>query len=369
MSSASAPLVSPASTSIHVQPNPAMPLYGLSSSPSAVTRTIDLPWRRDPDPLGHGDLAAAVAHALDQLCKAGATASPGQLTSELFELLSLLKDATGEAAWNEVVVPAARAHPIRDVIHACPFTRHAFDRPRGYPGDAGLIDFVYRHDGARPAEAAATDAGRAVMEVAVNVPGCAAVRRRRDILARAIDDVATRRKKPEILAVACGYLREAEISEAVQEGRVGRFVALDQDEHSLHIASTSTNAGATRIDARNLTVKHLLARRHLLGTFDLVYAAGLYDYLDARVAARLTSTLFNLLKPGGRVIVPNFRTGVREEGYMEIFMDWKLIYRSRSEIEAFADEIDPDLIADERYYEDETGLIGYLEVDRVTETK
>ena len=72
----------------------------------------------------------------------------------------------------------------------------------------------------------------------------------------------------------------------MQEGRVGRFVAIDQDERSLEVAASGTDAGATRIDARNLTVRHLLARRHLLGSFDLVYAAGLYDYLDARVAAR-----------------------------------------------------------------------------------
>lgn len=361
MSSAAAPLVGNISTSVNARPVSSAAPRRLASS----LRADAIQRLRNPDPLGHRDLAATVGAALDRLCEPRADGAPGQLTSDLFDLLSVLKEASSETTWDKVILPAARAHPIRGIIHECPFTAHAFNRPRGYPGDAGLIDFVYRHAAARPAEAAATETGRAVMEVAVNVPGCQAVRRRRDILARHIDEVAAARERPEVLAVACGHLREAEISTAVQEGRLGRFVAIDQDERSLAVAASAANAGATSIDARNITVRHLLARQRPLGLFDLVYAAGLYDYLDARVAARLTSVLFNLLKPGGRLLVPNFRTGVREEGYMEVYMDWKLIYRSRSEIEAFAGEIEPDRIAGTRYFEDESGLIGYLEIERV----
>ena len=102
-----------------------------------------------------------------------------------------------------------------------------------------------------------------------------------------------------------------------------------------------------------------------LGTFDLIYAAGLYDYLDERVANRLTSGLFDMLKAGGKLVIPNFREGIREEGYMDAFMDWRLIYRSKQQIEAFSDGVDGSALRGKRYYEDRSGSIGYLELQRL----
>ena len=40
-------------------------------------------------------------------------------------------------------VGACRSHRLRDLVHSDPFTNWSFSRPRGYPGDASLLDFIY----------------------------------------------------------------------------------------------------------------------------------------------------------------------------------------------------------------------------------
>lgn len=311
------------------------------------------------------ELQGAVRIALDRLCGKYSNDDYTEFTSEIMEMLHVLKLSTSHMVWQNALLPVARAHEITRRMHQCPFTRHSFSRPRGYPGDAELLDFVYKHPDAQASVDAATPAGRTVLNVTVNVPACEAVRHRKEVLARKIDEIANAHPGAEILAVACGHLREAESSIALKEGRVARLVATDQDQISLSKAAGYRNTIPANIDVRNVSVRSFIAARHGLGKFDLVYAAGLYDYLDARLAARLTSSLFALLKSGGRLLIPNFLKGVDQEAYMEVYMDWYLTYRTRREIEAFSELIPSADICGTDYFADETGTIGYLEIQRV----
>lgn len=294
-------------------------------------------------------------------------AKPGDyrdLTETVIDLLELLKATFSEKSWREAVLPAARSHAVAKLVHECPFTRHSFTKPRGYPGDAGLLDFVYRHPAARAAQEAATVAGRTVMAFTVDVTACEAVRRRREVLAAKIDEVALQRPMPAILAVACGHLREAELSVALRGGRIGRLLAIDQDEVSLANVDKYRTSISCAIETRTINVRNILTGKSTLGKFDLIYAAGLYDYLEEKVAMRLTRLLFCHLNEGGRLLIPNFLSGVREEAFMETYMDWFLTYRTQKEIEGFAREVSSGLIRQQSYYEDGAGIIGYLELVR-----
>ena len=57
----------------------------------------------------------------------------------------------------DVLKEAVEAHPIHKVIMSDPYSRRAFDKPRGYAGDAVMLDFIYR-----PHEADVDEAGKAV---------------------------------------------------------------------------------------------------------------------------------------------------------------------------------------------------------------
>jgi len=63
-----------------------------------------------------------------------------------------------------------------------------------------------------------------------------------------------------------------------------------------------------------------------------VYSAGLFDYLNEKLAAKLIQKLYSNVAEGGMLLVPNFAKGILEQAYMDIFMDWKLIYRNENDM-------------------------------------
>jgi hypothetical protein len=189
------------------------------------------------------------------------------------------------------------------------------------------------------------------------------VRERKQILAQAIDEVAGRTVLPSILSLACGHMREAGRATSQAQGRIGRFIGLDQDLESL---------GRVEQDYGHLGVRPVLGSvidvirgRLDLPRFGLIYSAGLYDYLPRHVASRLTKTLYGLLAPGGRLLIANFLPGLEDAGYLESFMDWQLVYRDESEME----ELGRAIGADGRYsfstFVDPNQAIVFLDVRRI----
>ena len=309
-------------------------------------------------------IQSRVLAQLDQAAPLANTHNQSGFLLGLNETLQSLKGDVSYGDWQDVVLPTARMHPLADYVTECPLTRHSLTRPRGYPGDAGLLDLIYRHAASQPVVDASSASGRDVFKFTNNVSVCEAVRQRKRILAERIDQIAAVRPGAEMLSVACGHLREAEISKALRGGQISRFVASDQDYNSLEVVQGYQVHISPAIEIEKLSVRDFISERHELKKFDFVYAAGLYDYLDDRIAMRLTRKLFNLLKPGGKLLVANFLTGCIEVPYMEVFMNWHLIYRSEEEIKAFAGEISELDLGGKIYYQDAQNCIGYMELQR-----
>jgi extracellular factor (EF) 3-hydroxypalmitic acid methyl ester biosynthesis protein len=278
--------------------------------------------------------------------------------------LQAVKNRVSCAEWIGEIIATARQHPVDELIRQCPLTSHARSRPRGYPGDAGLLDLIYRHPSTTETILRASPTGKAIYDFTIAVPACEAVRERCRLVARKIDELAASKPGAGILSVACGHVREAQLSEAMRLGATGSFIALDQDPISLDVVQGYAAATACRIETRKMAVRHLLTGRDGLPSFDLIYSMGLYDYLESTAAARLTARLFARLKPGGRLLLANFLLGAWEAPYMEAFMDWHLLYRSKREIREFTREIDSNVIASTHFWIGPMKRIGYLEIVR-----
>ncbi len=273
--------------------------------------------------------------------------------------LLALRAAYPVEQWRQFSQYDCLHHPIREIAHADPMTRRAFLKPRGYPGDAGILDLIYR---VVPLPADTSPMGRRVYTFTTSHPACESVRNRREGLARAVDELAERVHRPRVLSMACGHLREAQLSRAVASGTVGEYIALDQDKESLALVQSEMCVlGVTTMCE---SVRGLVTGRVDLEDLDLAYAAGLYDYLGLPVAVAVTRAMLNMVKPGGRVLVANFAPNLRDIGYMETFMAWNLIYRDENGMAEIAAGLPREEVAGTRVYRESDGNIVYLEVEK-----
>ena len=279
--------------------------------------------------------------------------------AELFEDLSVQREE--EPATWPAYARACLNHPVCQLLHQDPFTRRAFSKPRGYAGDAVMMDYIYGIGEARQAWDDATPIGRSILEYMSTRPSARAVRYRRKLLAELIDRAASR-GGDRVFALAAGHLREVELSNAVQAGRLKEFVAVDQDEASLAVVDQDYSSLGIR--AINGSVRQILNGTLNPGRFDLVYAAGLFDYLNAPVAAALTTKLFEMTRPGGTLLIPNFLEGAADTGYMESFMDWHLIYRNHSDMRSLAANLPRGEVATCEVFDDDDDTITFLAVNR-----
>lgn len=245
---------------------------------------------------------------------------------------------------------------VRSRLHEDPHSSRGFHKPRGYPGDAVLLDLIYE---TTPIPEDTTPIGEGVYRWCCDrTTAFAAVRGRRDHLAALIDETARRRPGARVLSVACGHLREAARSEALNAGGIRELVAFDQDPRSLAVVRATAAPVVRPVEG---SVSQLLKGKAALGEFDLIYAAGLCDYLPQPVATALTHRLAAMLAPGGTLVLGNFKE-LWERGYMEAVMRWHLLYRTEADVAAWGEGLTDCRVAT---YTDAHDVLAYLRVERM----
>ncbi len=277
----------------------------------------------------------------------------------LFNGLSEIRKEWQLEKWKYFCNNICLSHSIRSLVHQDPITYRAFSKPRGYAGDAVLLDYLYQNPSAIDKLKTVSVIGQAICNYHISRPSAESVRWRREILSKIIDETASRVTDAEILAVACGHLREASNSNAVLNNQIKRLVAFDQDGESLKTINTEKNGSSIECVSGNII--DLISRKIKIGKFDFIYSAGLYDYLDDKVARLLTKVLFGMLKKDGRLLIANFVPGNRESGYMEAFMGWELLYRTRQQFEKINGELEKYI---QRIFFDENKYVIYMEFRR-----
>ena len=288
---------------------------------------------------------------------------------QLFAWLNWKRRSETADSWSAWVRTCALEHPLARTLHAEPFTAAAYFKPRGFAGDAGILDFMYAallpELQRRPPQLASPLLAATHAYITTRRPSARAVAGRCRYFAAAIDRTASRSRRAgggggRVLAIAAGHLRERFLSRAVQDGTIAEVVALDQDPRA--IAEIAESCAGTPVTPLLGSIRGLLNGSLRLGEFDLIYAAGLFDYLSQRTAAALLVTLIGRLRPEGRLVIVNFVPDHPDLGYMESFMDWHLTYRSAADLLALVPgEVAAHSVAS-RAWTDATGSLAFLEV-------
>lgn len=265
--------------------------------------------------------------------------------------------------WKQKI-DVARRHPLMPLIQQDPFTRRCFQKPNGYPGDATLLDLIYSVEDPTWRPTGLSSQAQSLFDWTTRHAAPQAVRNRRRCIAELVDSIAAAIPQPRILTIAAGHLREAALSNALREGAIGAWIATDQDPHSL--ATIRQDYGHTGVETDTLPIMSLLRQRqnNRYEPFHFVYAAGLYDYLNLKTGSRLLRVMFDMLHPGGTVLITNFAEAIPDVGYMECYMDWHLTYRSVEDMLALTTSIPSQQIAQCKLFTDQTETLLYLKLTK-----
>lgn len=282
------------------------------------------------------------------------------------------------------------------LLQEAPYYWQIINKPEGYSGDAEMMSIIYRktYEGDTPF-------GRLVHKSAALCPACQAVRNRRAFLKEKIEQ-----KKGKILSVAAGPAMEIR-DVLMQDNSEDTYQCHAYDHDIKTVRKTCRECSDPRLTymvgnafhlikgsyrvalPRQMTLAHCNPRSDFKGVrrflvplkyslvnleenaYDLVYSAGLYDYIKTfpdepeKGTVALTRNLFQLVKPGGSLIIGNFSPNNPQSirFVMEYVCDWNLFHRTREEMIDFARSI-PEQEIDTMTIEQEPLGINYFLVIR-----
>lgn len=216
-------------------------------------------------------------------------------------------------------------HPLRSVMLEDPYIARCVTKPRGYAGDAGLIDLIYD----RTPPASATPRGLQIFSHGIEFQASEGVRQRRNLAEQFVGKAALAGQR--VLSLACGHFREGD---PLIGQPLGEIHLIDQDPLSLDVVREKFGNAVHCHEANVFSyLRGAIARGE---QFDLVYTLGLTDYLDDRAMALLHKMAKAVLAPGGEFILANFVPNHLAIGWMDAVMDWHLIYREPEDLAKFA---------------------------------
>jgi extracellular factor (EF) 3-hydroxypalmitic acid methyl ester biosynthesis protein len=183
---------------------------------------------------------------------------------------------------------------------------------------------------------------------------------------------AARGRPMRVLNLGCGpaweiqgFLAESALADFAQ------FTLLDFNEETLqHVRAVMEQlkrqyGRRTSFQFQRKSVLHVLKEgaKPLASSaereFDLIYCAGLFDYLPDRTCKQLMSIFYERLAPGGLLAVTNVDDYKPFRHMLEFVLDWNLIYRdARKSVSLFADRIPPETYSIRK---DSTGVNVFLE--------
>jgi extracellular factor (EF) 3-hydroxypalmitic acid methyl ester biosynthesis protein len=234
-------------------------------------------------------------------------------------------------------------HPF---LLCAPFINRTFTKPLGYAGDYEMMNMIVRNG-----LEGRTLFAKLVNSFLLDQAPAHAVRNRVNFLNKVIvaetARLAQQGKKADIFCVACGPAWEAmNFIDQNPLADQAQFCLLDFNEETLkHTADKAdlirkSKHRKTKVTMVKNSVQNLLragARdKKPKAEYDLIYCSGLYDYLNDSVCKSLNTYFFDLLKPGGLMVVGNFAPSTPIKNFMGHLLEWFLIYRDSNELAALA---------------------------------
>ncbi|HEY4642372.1 MAG TPA: class I SAM-dependent methyltransferase [Thermoanaerobaculia bacterium] len=219
--------------------------------------------------------------------------------------------------------------PVRRIHSRSPFVRRLQSWPRGYPGDFETVEYIHRAENGAPE----STIERHCEAYSLNFPIAQQHRNKIRHQANAIVKTLIARRRPRILAMACGGCPDfREVLPHLERSRAELWLN-DADPSALEFARKRLATIGARLHFEEGNALQLMRRWARGPAFHLILAGGLFDYLQERHAIFLIANAWKLLsRRGGTFFLTNIAAGNPYRALIEYVGDWFLIERSEPEL-------------------------------------
>jgi extracellular factor (EF) 3-hydroxypalmitic acid methyl ester biosynthesis protein len=266
-------------------------------------------------------------------------------------------------------------HPL---LLSSPFVYRTFAKPLGYAGDYEMVNMMFRDT----CEGGSLFA-KMVNSYALQLPPIIAHQNRISYLCDKLVEescrVARQGRPLRVFNLGCGPAHE--IQKFLSKGSVSDpadFVLADfNDETAAHTTAKLNDlkrqyGSRAKIQVVKRTAHQLIkqSERALHASqpeqYDMIYCAGLFDYLSDRVCRKLMDVFYGMLAPGGLLLSTNVDVHP-SRNEMEYFLEWHLIHRNSTQMMTLTPErADPEGV---KLMRDPTGVNIFLEVRKANGEK
>jgi extracellular factor (EF) 3-hydroxypalmitic acid methyl ester biosynthesis protein len=295
------------------------------------------------------------------------------LFPRLYELFDAFEQAAKDIHSEDVILHKRYAqHDLHPLLMTAPFVHRTFSKPLGYAGDYEMVNMMLRDSREGP-----TTYAQLINSLHLQTGVAAAHRNRIEILKEYLQHLAIEIQDDgriaDVLNIGCGPAQELQdlipLEPLLEDCR---FNLLDFNAETLSYTGTQLQRLA-REHRRNLHIRLTHESVHQLlkvalrkpkepsaQKYDLIFCAGLFDYLSDKVCSRLLNLFFNWLKPKGVILATNVHPSNPNRYAMEHLLEWHLVYRNEREMHELAPRM-----GQQRIFRDSTGVNVFLEVKKL----
>lgn len=295
-----------------------------------------------------------------------------RLLPQLGEMFQQFEQAAAQVSGEERNTHARYAQrDLHPLLLRAPFVHRAYYKPLGYAGDYEMVNMMLRGPNEGP-----TTYSRIVNALHLQAGPSVAHCKRIDILEEWLTQAAQAAERDgkmlRVLNVGCGPAIELQrfIRNCPASGRC-QLRLMDFNKKTLEYTEARLGEAATAsgnhptIEYVHESVHNLLKQasrarnEQIEQSYDLVYCAGLFDYLSDKVCSRLLMLFYEWTVPGGRVMATNVHPSNNALYLMEHILEWYLIYRDEKQMTRL---VPKEWIR--RVFVDSTGINVFLDLDK-----
>lgn len=202
-----------------------------------------------------------------------------------------------------------------------------FLKPNGYPGDYLFLDRIYtNHISLNPKYS--------IWDEYVQQNGAPnAVRNRKEYFKHLVKAKAKSTPQLNVLNVVSGSGREiSELYTDCYENNI-HMTCVEIDEEAIAFSKQLNKVNLGQIEYVSSNIFKFQTEE----SFDFIWAAGLFDYLNDKAFVKLLIRFKRWQKARGEIVIGNFNEAHNpSRSYMEILGDWNLIHRTEVQLENLA---------------------------------